>query len=219
VPYAAIAGNLHTLNNPSVGELATVAREFSLPGLMIFDYRLDTLAPLQIFTDLQVLKMQGGAKLHDLEPLATMISLRELVLSTPTGSDGSGRTINVASYAPLARLTRLERLGLHGVRPRDLDLSSIAEMRHLRALEIGGVKEFGLEHFARLSAALPETEGRTLRPFAHIPGWTPCQKCRGEVVILNGAAPRSRKFVCQRCHAKLVAAHVAKWEQAKSLQR
>jgi hypothetical protein len=219
MPYAAVAGDLPTLNNPSAAELTAVARDFSRRGLLIFNYRLDTLAPLQAFADLQVLKIQGGAKLQDLEPLAALTTLRELLLSTPTGSDGSGRTIDVRSYTPLVRLTQLERLGLHGVRPRDLDLSAIAQMRHLRELEIGGVKEFGLEHFARLAAALPDTEGRTLRPFTHIPGCAPSRKCRGEVVILNGAAARSRKFVCRHCQGNLVAAHVARWEQAKSVQR
>jgi len=100
------------------------------------------------------------------------------------------------------------------VRPADLDLSSIATMRQLRELEIGGVKEFTLEQFARLAAALPNARGRTLQPYTHIPGWTPCQRCHGEVVMLNGAPPRSRKFLCRTCHASRLAAHLAKWNAA-----
>jgi hypothetical protein len=36
---------------------------------------------------------------------------------------------------------------------------------------------------------------------------------QGQSVILVGAPPRSRKFVCPRCNQKLLAAHVAKWEE------
>jgi hypothetical protein len=137
------------------------------------------------------------------------------MLSTPTGSDGSGRVIEVPSYSALTSLTALERLMLLGVRPADLDLSSIAAMRHLHEVEISGVKEFTLEQFAGLAAALPHARGRTLQPCAHIPGWTPCQRCGGEVVLLKGAPPRARKFLCRTCHASLLAAHVAKWTAAR----
>jgi hypothetical protein len=219
MPYAALDPDLHALTNPSADRLKTAAHELAPDGLLILDYRLDTLEPLQAFDRLRVLKIQSGFKLREIASVASLTTLRELMLSTPTGSDGSGRVINVPSYAPLASLTALERLRLLGVRPADLDLSSIAAMRQLHELEIGGVKEFTLEHFARLAAALPNARGRTLQPFTHIPGWTPCQRCRGEVVMLNGAPPRARKFLCRTCHANLLAAHVAKWNLAVARSR
>ena len=89
-------------------------------------------------------------------------------------------------------------------------------MRQLRELDIDGVKEFGLAHYARLAAALPDTTGRTLVPHFHIPGWSACKKCRGQVVVLNAAPPRARRFLCVSCQAGLIEAHVARWNRAKA---
>ena len=124
--------------------------------------------------------------------------------------------IDVASYAPLAALTALERLVLTAVRPRDLDLSAIARMTHLRELDISGVPEFTVEDYAKLAAALPRTEGRCLQPYIQIKGVGFCRKCKGPQVLLNGAPPRARKWICPVCQEKALAAHVQRWEAAKA---
>src|SRR5262245_14141088 len=136
MPYAALDPDLHPLTNPSADTLSKVARNVAPEGLLILDYRLDALEPLQAFDCLRVLKIQSGFKLREIASVASLTTLRELTLSTPTGSDGSGRVINVPSFAPLTSLTALERLMLLGVRPADLDLSPIATMRQLHELEI-----------------------------------------------------------------------------------
>jgi hypothetical protein len=145
MPYAALDPDLHALTNPSADTLRHVARELAPDGLLILDYQLDPLEPLQAFDRLRVLKIQSGFQLREMASLAALTTLRQLMLSTPTGSDGSGRVIKVPSYAAPTSLTALERLMLLGVRPADLDLSSIAAMRQLREVEISGVKEFTLE--------------------------------------------------------------------------
>jgi ribosomal protein S27AE len=101
---------------------------------------------------------------------------------------------------------------LLGVRPRDLDLSPLARMRHLREIEVSGVPDFTVEHYARLAMALPETAGRCLQPYVEIPGVGACGKCGGRSVLLNGTPPRARKWVCPKCNPKLLAAHVERWE-------
>ena len=130
----------------------------------------------------------------------------------PTGSSGARRLIHVPSYAPLERLDHLQRLILDEVRPDDLDLSPITRMSQLREVDIGGVPEFGVEEYARLAAALPHAKGRCLQPYFTIKGVGFCKKCKGQEVLLVGAPPRKRKFVCPRCNQKLLAAHLAKWE-------
>jgi hypothetical protein len=35
-------------------------------------------------------------------------------------------------------------------------------------------------------------------------------------VLLNGAPPRARKWLCPTCQAKALAAHVARWDAAKA---
>jgi hypothetical protein len=216
VPYAALDPSSHSVVNPTADDLARMAHEVAPARLLVVDYRLETLEPFAAFPGLESLKIQGGFKANDLSPLSGLRTLRELVLSTPPGSDGSGRVIDVHSLAPLAALASLERLVLIGVRPRDLDLAPLAGMKHLRELEISHVKEFTLEQYARLAAALPNTGGRTLTPHRTIPGVGLCRKCGGQQVLLNGAPPRARKWLCPKCQQKLIAAHVARWEAARA---
>jgi len=215
MPYAALHPDSYAITNPTADDLARIAREKAPPALMILDYRLDTLAALGDFRSLESLKIQGGSKLRDLEPLAALTGLHELVLATPPGSDGSGRVIDVASFGPLASLTALERLVLLSVRPRDLDLAPIARMTHLRDLDISGVPEFMLEHYAKLAASLPQTEGRCLQPYIQIKGVGSCRKCQSQQVLLNGVPPRARKWICPECQEKQLTAHVTRWEAAK----
>jgi hypothetical protein len=188
MPYAFLDPSLHAVQSPTVEALARLAAEAPPPGLLIQDYRLPTFEPLLGFPDLRRLKISGAPKVSDLSPLGRLTALGELVLGTPTGSSGSGRVIDVASFAPLEALHGLERLVLMGVRPRDLDLAPIARMRQLKELDIDGVKEFGLAHYARLAAALLDTTGRTL----------------------------VRRFLCVSCQAGLIEAHVARWNRAKA---
>src|SRR5262245_40157725 len=110
MPYAAFDPGAHTVTRPTAAALATLARDVAPPRLVLVDYGLDGFEPLQAFRGLEVLKIQGASQVRDLAPLASLTSLRELVISTPPGSDGSKRTIDVASFAPLTALTALERL-------------------------------------------------------------------------------------------------------------
>lgn len=216
MPYAAFHPDAHVLTNPSAADLARVALEMTPARLTILDYRLGGFEPLRLFRDLAVLKVQSAGKVGDLTPIASLAALRELVIATPPGSDGSGRTIDVASYAPLTALTALERLVLIAVRPLDGDLAVLGRMRHLRELQVSGVREFTLEDYARLAVALPETESRDLVPYCVIKGIGICRKCRAQQVLLNGAPPKARRWLCPTCQAKGLAAHVARWDAARA---
>jgi hypothetical protein len=212
MPYAAFHDQGHVLQHPKPAELEQVAADPDLRVLVVFGYPFSSLEPLAVSSRLEVLKIQGAPGLSQLNGTQGLGALREFVLTTPRGSDGSGRYIEVESYGPLERLTSLERLILLGVRPRDEDLSPIMRMRHLKELDIGGVPQFVLEHYARLAAALPGTTGRCLQPYVEIPGVGSCRKCQGRQVLLNGAPPRARQWVCPACNPKLLAAHLARWE-------
>jgi hypothetical protein len=212
MPYAAFSSDCQVLTNPSAADLQRAAAQMERPGLMIFGYAFDALDALAPFTDLQILKIQGAPRLQRLDGIERIPGLKEFVLATPTGSDGSGKVISVESFAPLERAATLRRLILLSVRPADLDLGAVMRMTWLEELDIGGVPEFVMEHFARLAVALPNTTGRCLQPYAVIPGVGRCRKCDGQSVLLNGAPPRARKWVCPKCNAKAFAAHVSRWE-------
>jgi hypothetical protein len=214
MPYAAFHPDCDVLTAPDAEVLARVGADPKVPGLMIFGYTFESLRELAPLSGhLQILKISGAPRLASLEGVQNLAKLQEVVLSTPTGSAGSGRCIAVRSFAPLERLPQLARLVLQGVRPEDLDLSPIMRMLQLQEVDIGGVPEFTIEHYARLAQALPHAKGRCLAPYVTIRGVGRCRKCHAQSVLLNGAAPRARKWVCPTCNARLLSAHVARWEQ------
>jgi hypothetical protein len=99
--------------------------------------------------------------------------VKNLVISTPPTWDGTPRKTEVDSLKPLGSLSSLDRLLLLGVRPKDLDLSPIMKMTHLKEVDIGGVPEFTIAHYAKLAAALPHAKGRCLKPYFEIKGECP----------------------------------------------
>jgi hypothetical protein len=214
MPYAALHPDCDSLTAPGADDLARVGADPKLPGLIIFSYKFESLRELAPLSGhLEILKISGAPRLTSLEGVQDLPKLQEVVLATPTGSAGSGRLIAVSSFAPLERLPRIKRLVLQGIRPHDLDLSPISRMAQLQEVDIGGVPEFTIEHYARLAQALPHATGRCLTPYVTIKGVGRCRKCNAQSVLLNGAAPRARKWVCPTCNPKLLAAHVSKWEQ------
>src|SRR5262245_30962276 len=196
MPYAAFHDDCETLSKPTLEDLRSVAADGTPQGLLILDYPWDSLEPLALFPDLGILKIQSAGTLHTLSGVEALARLRTLFVSPPPSWDGSRRCIEVDSYRPLRSLAHLERLTLLSVGPRDLDLAPIAEMRRLRDRHVAGVPEFGLEHYARLAAALPETSGRCLQPYTRIEGIGFCKRCQGRTVLLTGAPPRSRRWLC-----------------------
>lgn len=214
MPYGGMPSDTVVVTSPSADELRALSAK-RLPSLTIIDYAFDSMQPLGVLAGLEVLKLQDVAALRSLAGVETLSSLRHLVIAAPPSWDGTSRKIDVDSLTPLKALRQLERLHLNGVRPRDLDLSPIAEMQHLHELDINGVAEFTIEHYARLAAALPITDGRCLQPYNRLDGLGLCSKCKGKTVLLTGALPRTRKWLCPVCNDKKLAEHVAAWQGFK----
>jgi hypothetical protein len=217
MPYAAFYPDTTVLTKPSVEALQKLADATPPPpNLTIFEYPFASIEPLSVFPNLEVLKIQSTGALRTLTGIGALTKLKQVVISTPPTWDGTKKKVEVDSFAPLADVKSLERLILLGVRPADLDLAPIMRMTHLKDFDIGGVPEFTIEHYARLAAALPTTEGRGLVPYVEIKGVGFCKKCKGQQVLLNGAPHRGRKWVCPKCDAKKLAEHVQAWETAKA---
>ena len=215
MPYAAFHPDTIVVTKPTVDDLRSLAAK-KPPSVTIFEYPFDSLKPLAILAGLEVLKIQDSGALRTLDGVAALTGLNNLVISTPPAWDGTARKIEIDSFAPIAQLKSLERLILQSVRPRDLDLTPIMGMTHLKDLDIGGVPEFTIGHYARLAAALPNTEGRCLLPYFEIKGVGFCKKCKGQQVLLNGAAPKARKWLCPKCNEKKLAEHARLWGSLKN---
>jgi hypothetical protein len=216
-PYAGFLDDVHVVTRPALEDLRGFAGGPGGQRLLIFDYPWESFEPLAVLPELEILKVQSNAKLKNLAGLSSLPRLRVLVISPPPSWDGSGRCLEVDSYRPLSALTGLEKLTLLSVRPGDLDLAPIAAMRrHLKDLHLAGVPEFTLEHYAKLSVALPTTEGRCLQPYSRIEGVGFCKRCKGRMVLLTGAPPKKRHWLCPKCNEKKLAEHVGQWEEYKS---
>ncbi len=218
MPYAATDPKLPTLRDPDAAAIAALAAERPV-GAMILGWPHGSFEPLAPLAGLEVLKVQGAWPLARLDGIERLTRLLEFVLSTPPGSDGSGRCIEVASFAPLAKLPALARVVLSAVRPADLDLTPLTRLPALRELDVGGVPEFQLAQYAWLAVQLPGVEGRCLQPHIAIPGVGRCRKCGATERLLIGVAPRARRWACPTCHAKRLAAHEAAWAAAVEAAR
>ena len=216
MPYAIFDRNAKVLTRPALAELADLGAK-KPASVIVFEYPFESLAPLAVLAGVETMKLQDSGALRRLDGIEALGGVKNLVISTPPTWDGTTRKIEVESLKPLETLSSLERLILTGVRPKDLDLSPIARMKHLQEVDIGGVPEFTIEHYARLAAALPNAEGRCLKPYCVIKGVGFCKKCKSQQVMLNGAPPRARKWLCPKCNESKIAEHTQRWESLVSV--
>jgi len=214
-PYAAFTDGVFPLQKPSEADLIAAAQEHAPTRLLIFDYRFADLTPLSIFPNLEILKMKEAANLTSLRGLEIHTGLKYLVMQTPNSWDAKKKCIEIDSYQPLRHLVQLERMVLTGLRAANLDLSPILAMTWLKELEFDGVPEFGLEQMTMLAAALPNTTGRSLKPYFTIEGVGGCKKCKTWQVLLTAPPPRVR-WLCPVCKKKRVDEHEARWNEAKA---
>lgn len=215
MPYAGTLDDAVVLTRPGEEDLRQLAAQ-KPRAVTIFEYPFDSLKPLAVLAGIEVLKIQDSGALRSLDGAAALLGIKNLVISTPPTWDGSNRRTEVPSLKPLQALQSLNRLLLLGVRPKDLDLSPIMKMTHLTEVDVGGVPEFTLAHYAKLAVALPHAEGRCLQPYFVIKGVGFCKKCKGQQALLNGAPPRARKWLCPICNKKKLDEHVAMWDKAKA---
>jgi hypothetical protein len=215
MPYAAFHSDTVVVTRPTLDALRELAAK-EPASVTIFEYPFDSFEPLGLLAGIEVLKMQDSGALRTLNGIEKLTTLKNFVLSTPPTWDGTNRKVEIDSFTLLTALTNLERLVLVSVRPKDLDLSPIERMTHLKELDVGGVPEFTIAHYARLAVALPATEGRCLQPYIVIKGVGYCKKCNAQQVMLIGTAPRARKWLCPACNKKKIDEHVAAWEAAKA---
>ncbi|HTI36489.1 MAG TPA: hypothetical protein VL484_02930 [Vicinamibacterales bacterium] len=215
---------LAALPNLATLELAGIRRSIapltssrSLRELRLTDPA--TLDGVERLVDIDSLQIYCLPKIHSLEPLRPLSRLRRLLLSTPPSYDASRKCHRVESLGPLANLTSLEWLLMRGILPERDRLEPLHALKQLASLEISHVFAFAIEDYARLSRALPETDGRALRPYSPAPWAGPCSKCGGERVELTGPRPRSPRSLCPVCQGQQLLNHVARWDAAKNAAR
>jgi len=211
MPYVLLRSDCRVLERPQPGKFDALIADLDKPGLSIFGYPFETLEPLAGLTKLEVLLVQDANRLRSLAGIESLRNLREFVMATAPGSDGSGAFIDIESFKPLATLDRLERGSTLHVRPRDGDIAPFMSMTGLKAIDIADVPAFPVEDYARLAAALPDATGRCLQSDFVIEGVGRCRKCQGQQVFLTGPAPGTRRRLCPACDEKALSRHRARW--------
>jgi hypothetical protein len=194
------------------GTLGALADLPHLQDLHLIDpHALDGLTKLRQLTSLTVYCFP---KIHSLTPIASLTNLRSLLLSTPPGYDASRKCHEVDSLDPLEHLQNLERLTLRGVLPARGRLNPLRTLKRLHQLAITHVYTFGIEDYARLARALPNTSGHCLRPYyeAHWAG--SCRSCGKPRVALTAPPPRTPRTICPDCDHLRLERHIAEWNAA-----
>jgi len=171
-----------------------------------------TLEGLERLQQLVSLTVYCFPKIHSLSPIGSLTNLKTLLVSTPPGYDAGRKCHRVESLEPLGRLGDLEALTLRGVLPDQGRLDALRALKGLRQLAITHVYAFGIDDYAGLARALPNTSGHCLQPYyeAH---WTgTCRHgCGRARVALTAPPPRSPRMLCPDCDRARLERHVAAW--------
>jgi hypothetical protein len=149
-----------SLTNIQTAELDWLGELTRIRDLLIdWNTKLESFEFLRGVAPLARLRGDGLKRTHRLDGLLHQPSLQSLWLG-----GGIDRRLEVASLEPLSRLTNLEQLFLICIRADEPSLAPLARLGKLKRLRIQ-TNLAPMEEYARLAAALPDTEGDSLRGF------------------------------------------------------
>lgn len=162
---------------------------------------LQSLAELEALGGLAIIHFKN---VHDLGPLADLVSLRALAVA------GSMWTrMQVDTLAPLAELRNLEFLHLTNLHASDESLRPIAKLQNLKLLETANF--YPMREFAWLSQKLANTECTWFRPYVEMKH-RPCAKCEQQtMVMLTG---KRKPILCRQCDRRRLENHIREWNEA-----
>ena len=115
--------------------------------------------------------------------------------------------MKVASFIPLGHLQDLEFLHLTNIKPDDESLKPLANLTHLKQLDIANF--YPMSEFAQLSRKLQTTECTWFHPFLAVQKSMSCKKCKKHtMVMLTG---KRSPIMCTDCDAAKLDRHMNEW--------
>lgn len=199
------------LSGPAI-DLSPLAASATLRDLHLDNpARLDGLDRLKQLTSFGLYYLP---RIKALDQIGELGELHSLWISTPPSYDASRKCHRVQSLAPLAKLSRLQRLVLRGILPERDRLQPLETLASLQTLEVTHVFDFAVEDYAGLARALPNTSGHCLVPFFEASWAGTCDRCGGARVALTAPPPRTSRTLCPRCQRDRLDAHVERWNHA-----
>jgi len=140
---------------------------------------------------------------HDLAPLAGLVSLRALAVA------GSMYTrMKVKSFKPLAELKELEFLHLTNIKADDESLKPLSALSNLSQLDIANF--YQSSEFAWLSKKLPSTNCTWFKPYIDVT-FTVCKSCGKETMVM--LAGSRKPTLCKVCDKQALAKYVSEWDE------
>lgn len=177
---------------------------------------LMSLEPLSRFPSLERLILHHVPMVHSLDALTVLARLKDLLIENSPGSITKLHELD--SLQPLVLLRSLECLALRGIRVRRQGLSPLEYMTWLKTLVVNN--SFEIEEFARLAAALPNTEGFCLHATVPIAMPTlPCRKshvdwAKPPTICLPQMSNQTRHSTCCRIQQNQIGMVVTKTPRA-----
>lgn len=142
--------------------------------------------------------------LNDLSAIGTLSSLNALMIS-----GGMWSKMKVRSFRPLGRLSGLKFLGLLSLRVDDGSLEPLQTLDNLVELSLAG-NLASWDEYARLAAALPNTECHWFKPFVEFSAGT-CDRCgQSDQVMFTG---KRQPTLCRSCDVVKVDKLVERFEK------
>jgi hypothetical protein len=150
---------------------------------------------------LEYLGLTNTANGQDLEPLINLTELKELILQTPPGWDGSGKKIVYKSLKPLSNLRELQSLTLLDIVFEEDGLEPLYDLDSLVKLETRNT--FTTKDFAKLGVEKPDLDCRYTRPYTIWDGfeWYKCKTC-GQMRVEFSGVDLKRRIFCLNCNSK-----------------
>lgn len=146
---------------------------------------------------LSQLRLQGLPRINSLEALSAQVKLEALDVS------GSMWTrMKVDTFTCLSELRELRVLYLTNIQCLDGSLDVLAGLPHLQELHIAGFYRW--EEFARLSGLRSDIRCDWFKPFLELEHQS-CDTCGGPLVLLTG---KGQPTLCRQCKAGRIQRHV-----------
>ena len=148
---------LRNVQTPDLGWISGLSRIEDL--LIDWNTKLESFGFLRDVRPLRRLRADGLKRVNHLDGLVDQPSLKSLWIG-----GGIDRRLRLATLAPLVCLSQLRQLFLICIQLDDEDLGPLASLKKLERLRIQS-NIATMEEYARLAAALPDTQGDVLRGF------------------------------------------------------
>ena len=171
--------------------------KLELVSTKYFDFSI-----IENLTNLTSLRLNGITTITDLNFLESLTNLTELILETPAGWDGSGKTITYNSLSPLRKCKKLKSIKMFDIQFLEDGLKPLFGIKSL--IEIVTRNTFLTYEFAKLELNRPDIVCEYAKPyFQHHFEFYKCKKCDYYKIEFSGVDLKRRIF-CKNCNSKKV---------------